>query len=633
MIGSDIDRALELSKCAHDFVYFCETYLKVLHHAKGILPLHLHPFQKRYIQVINSNKRFVIGKKFRQGGFTTVGLAWMLWKALFCIQQDGKPWSGLYLSKTDRDSIHASEIIDKMLDLFPSWMQEEIKVEKQNDHHIKFSDRGQVKFRSVATTRGMSADFAFVDESAFIKDMENHWKSIYPAISTNGKALVMSSVNGAEGWFYDTYQAAERNQNEFYVFYSYYTEYPEYRDPNWVSCTKKNLGPKAFRQEVLCQFVDKADLDKKWMNAADFACEVTATEETDFWDDIQEKREERNRRVKQIKELAESNKQVFSQANADLVKDLFGEEEAEQFGTLIHEDEQEYTLENDPEYKGPYLKKKNIDELKEFISAFDNPDHPDAKIHEEMKCDRQADQNRSFMVDGIEYKTLDAFLGAIKKNNQADPLPSNRKNATHYKDDVVYENSKVEQMTWGQIHSRFKKEHRHWHPNGDKHPMFDTQKTPRYYEEFIDYAEMCAEITGDYSWVCDLKKRNKESKAYFKGIEDRVNYLYYSPNLMALCGLESDGEEYSVRPEIEIINTIAEDQELPEDLELMFLDGHLCIKGVPTNILERDCMDLYNGTLTLKSAHEAKAEIVSVIRKKLKVLFGKDLEHEYEFKE
>lgn len=635
MIGSDIDRALELSKCAHDFVYFCETYLKVSHYSKGILPLQLHPFQKRYVQVINGSKRFIIGKKFRQGGFTTVATAWMVWKALFCVHQDGKSWKGMYLSKTDREARSVSEVVSRFLELLPSWMQEEIKTEKRNEHNIKFEGRGQLEFHTPTACCGKSMDFLFIDDAAFIEDMDKHWKAMYPTIATGGKVLAMSTTNGTSGWFYDTYQAAYKYQNEFYIFYSYYTEYPEYRDTNWVACTKKNMGPRAFRQEILGQFVGSEDLDQKWMNAAEFACEVSAVEENKFWEDVQEKRDERKRRVNQMKELGEQDNKVFTRPTADLVKEAFGEEDAEQFGTMVHGDEPDYRLENDPDYKGPDLRAKNIAEIKEFMAGFDDPDE---KIHAEAEQERQADIKKrgSFKIHGSEYTTVAEYLKNLKErdkmiegtNGPFEPLPSNRKDATHYKEDVLFKGGKVEQMTWEQIHSTFKQAHAGWNPTSDDHPVFDRQEAPKTCEEWLEFAEM----VDDQEWANVLRRRLTSTRKYFKEIEDKVNYYYYCPSLMKLCGLETDGEEYA-RPDIEILNTVAQDQSLPREMELMFFDGHLCVKGVPTNILERDCMDLYNGTLTLKSSREAKDEVVAILRKKLKVLFGKDLENEHEYED
>jgi hypothetical protein len=258
----------EVQKCAENFVYFCENYLKVNHPKLGLVPFKLHEYQKRYAKHLEENKHSIT-KKFRQGGFTTTTLAWLTWIYLFKSNQ-----KILVVSKYDREAIYCSSVVRKFLQFLPAELRGEIT--KENDHGIDNAKDNRFNFRSCQACCGQSADYLFIDEAAFINDMEEHWKALYPLVSNGGKAIVVSTVNGAKGWFYETYVKASRNNNEFKVFQSRYDEHPEYANQAWVDEVKKNLGEMGWRQEVLCEFWDK---ERRTVFSKDPTMDITRNEE------------------------------------------------------------------------------------------------------------------------------------------------------------------------------------------------------------------------------------------------------------------------------------------------------------------------------------------------------------------
>lgn len=124
-------------------------------------------------------------------------------------------------------------------------------------------------------------NYLFIDESAFIKDMHQHWKAMYPTLSTGGHCITVSTTNGKQGWFYDMYNLAETGRNEFKIFRSNYWEHPDYADEDWASRIKGNLGARGWRQEVLCEFLDPdtRNQQQKFEDAVNYFDEVTAAEE------------------------------------------------------------------------------------------------------------------------------------------------------------------------------------------------------------------------------------------------------------------------------------------------------------------------------------------------------------------
>ena len=57
----------EYIKCTNDPIYFLETYVKVVHVDKGVVPFKLYPFQRDMIMAIHENRRLV-GRIGRQSG-------------------------------------------------------------------------------------------------------------------------------------------------------------------------------------------------------------------------------------------------------------------------------------------------------------------------------------------------------------------------------------------------------------------------------------------------------------------------------------------------------------------------------------------------------------------------------------
>lgn len=243
-----------------DFSTFCEN-VKIKHPTRGLITLKLYDFQKRYIAALEEN-RFVVAKKFRQGGFTTVTLAYFLHKIMTCNNQ-----TYMVLSRSDREVRYLSDCVRTMMNS----MDISDKFSKNNDHEIRFEETGSkiLFLGSKNLGIGCKVDHLFIDEAAFIPDMESAWMSLFSCLSHDGsKCIVLSTTNGKnivwEGgkikscnWFFKLYSEAVRNENSFKALSFSYTEHPEHQIPNLIGKMFENLGEWGFRQEMLCEFLDR----------------------------------------------------------------------------------------------------------------------------------------------------------------------------------------------------------------------------------------------------------------------------------------------------------------------------------------------------------------------------------------
>lgn len=247
-------RQKEIIKCCNSFPYFCHKYIRILHPMKGLIPFVLYNYQRKVIKDYEEN-RFNIISKFRQGGLTTVTLLYGLWKCEFQMDQQI-----MLLSKTDREATDTGLIIDRACENLPSWLKPKKGEGKWNDHLKMFTETGSaIKFYSPEAARGKSVTFLIIDEAAFIDDMEKHWKSMWPVLSTGGSCTLISTVNGLGNWYEQTYKDAKEKKNKFHVIDLDFWEHPDYNDDDWIAEQKAQLGEKGFLQEVMREFLGSGE--------------------------------------------------------------------------------------------------------------------------------------------------------------------------------------------------------------------------------------------------------------------------------------------------------------------------------------------------------------------------------------
>src|SRR2546428_720731 len=70
---------LEYAKCALDFFYFANKYVRILHPKRGAVRFICYKYQHRVVEDYEKY-RFNFISKFRQGGLTTLSELWGMWR-------------------------------------------------------------------------------------------------------------------------------------------------------------------------------------------------------------------------------------------------------------------------------------------------------------------------------------------------------------------------------------------------------------------------------------------------------------------------------------------------------------------------------------------------------------------------
>ena len=152
----------EYIKCSKDPAYFAINYCKVINLDKGLVPFNLYPYQKEMFDHFN-NHRFSIVLACRQSGKSISSVAYLLWYAIFHPDQT--------IAVLANKGATAQEMLARvtlMLENLPFFLQPGTKA--LNKRSIDFSNNSRIvsAATSGSSIRGMSVNFLYLDEFAFV---------------------------------------------------------------------------------------------------------------------------------------------------------------------------------------------------------------------------------------------------------------------------------------------------------------------------------------------------------------------------------------------------------------------------------------------------------------------------------
>jgi hypothetical protein len=220
---------LEYVKCMKDTPYALKTYLQTYDNTVSqYVPLQLFPDQ---VSLLNDyeNHNENIALKYRQAGVSTVTAAWVSKKLAFA--KKNKPEKILIIANKLDTSLEMANKIRGFVGQWPKWVGIDFAAEKNSQKHYKLNNGCEVK--AVATSkdalRGFTPTVLIFDEAAFIEADSDFWAACMASLSTGGKVIVVSTPNGYDPIYYEIYDQALRNMNDFKI-----TEMYWFRDPRYT---------------------------------------------------------------------------------------------------------------------------------------------------------------------------------------------------------------------------------------------------------------------------------------------------------------------------------------------------------------------------------------------------------------
>ena len=219
---------LEYVKCMTDTTYALKTYLQTYDNTVSqYVPLELFPDQISLLEDYeNYNENIAL--KYRQAGVTTVTAAWASKKLAFA--KKNKPEKVLIIANKLDTSQEMANKIRSFVSQWPAWVGIGFAVEKNAQKHYKLTNGSEVK--AVATSkdalRGFTPTILVFDEAAFIEADSDFWAACMASLSTGGKVIVVSTPNGYDQIYYEIYDQALRNINDFKISEMYWFRDPRY---------------------------------------------------------------------------------------------------------------------------------------------------------------------------------------------------------------------------------------------------------------------------------------------------------------------------------------------------------------------------------------------------------------------
>lgn len=247
----------ESRKCKLDPRYFIKKYVKIVHPLRGRIPFELYPFQEDLLEMYMGSQHLSI-LKARQLGISTLSAAYILWYMFFHEEKQV-----MVVAIKEKTAINVIKKVKKMYKSLPDWLKRLSQVgDKDNITEFELANGSRCFASTTNSSAGRSESLSLlvIDEAAFVPKLGELMKALGPTLSTGGRAIVLSTPNGAQGWFYKNHIAAQNGKNDYAHVELPWHLHPEH-DQEWFEKQKRllNNSEQAIAQEHLCSFTATGD--------------------------------------------------------------------------------------------------------------------------------------------------------------------------------------------------------------------------------------------------------------------------------------------------------------------------------------------------------------------------------------
>jgi hypothetical protein len=228
----------EYIKCALDFEYWAETYLKVENKMLGeghYVPLKITNNQKKVVDTYEKTP-FAAVSKYRQAAITTVSCAYLAHKIVF----NDKLKIALIANKL---GLAKEELLIKIVTFIegiPEYMQpgeyndkgKFILYSKDSDYYKIYGNGCHLKALAAGKQglRGYSPNYALIDEAAFFEFGESFWTAAAGSLIAGGSCYLISTPKSTDPFYYKICEGAKAKTNKFKFVEIYWYEDERYND-------------------------------------------------------------------------------------------------------------------------------------------------------------------------------------------------------------------------------------------------------------------------------------------------------------------------------------------------------------------------------------------------------------------
>ena len=236
----------EYGKCLSSPIYAIETYLQTFDKTQeGFVQFRLFPRQKEIIHAYDGH-RFNLITKPRQAGVSTTTAAYLSIKVGFADEEN--PEAVLIIANKQELAFEFLAKIKDFVSQLPRWVwgAEYYGTNKNEAKSIFITDsKKEIKLpngsrvKAVATSkdalRGFTPTYLVMDEAAYIDNGAIVFGAALTALGTGGKATLISTPNGMDKLYYETYAQSKARKNNFNIIeMKWYEDLRYNKDLKWV---------------------------------------------------------------------------------------------------------------------------------------------------------------------------------------------------------------------------------------------------------------------------------------------------------------------------------------------------------------------------------------------------------------
>jgi len=236
----------EYAKCLSSPIYAIETYLETFDKTQeGFVKFKLFPRQKEIIHAYDGH-RFNLITKPRQAGVSTTTAAYLSIKVGFADEEN--PEAVLIIANKQELAFEFLAKIKDFVSQLPRWVwgPEYYGNPKNESKSIFITDsKKEIKLpngsrvKAVATSkdalRGFTPTYLVMDEAAYIDNGAIVFGAALTALGTGGKATLISTPNGMDKLYYETYAQSKAKKNNFNVIeMKWYEDLRYNKDLKWI---------------------------------------------------------------------------------------------------------------------------------------------------------------------------------------------------------------------------------------------------------------------------------------------------------------------------------------------------------------------------------------------------------------
>jgi len=238
----------EIVRCGRKPGYFINTYAKITHPQRGLIPFHLYDFQEKLLDSFEDH-RFNVILKARQLGISTITAAYVAWMMMFHREKNV-----LVIATKFNTAANLVKKVKAIIKNLPAWLRIS-NVDIDNRTSFVLSNGSQIKASSTSGDAGRSEALSLlvIDEAAHVEGLEELWMGLYPTLSTGGRCIALSTPNGVGNWFHKIYSESENQANDFYPTKLPWSVHPD-RDQEWFEKETRNMSRREIAQELECNF-------------------------------------------------------------------------------------------------------------------------------------------------------------------------------------------------------------------------------------------------------------------------------------------------------------------------------------------------------------------------------------------